>query len=203
MSTACTGVILSGGMNTRMNRKNKAYLSIGGRDLIERILDVYRTFFDDIILVTNNPDEYFDLDIRIVTDIIKIRCPLAGIHAGLVHAVNPWTLVLPCDLPFARKEMIQLLLDHIKDRYSVIIPESGKGKEALFAAYSKENIPAIEHALDKGNRKIQDFFKPGRVYHVSEKRLRSADPDLISFFNVNRPEDLEQALSMENLFKGQ
>lgn len=184
-----------------MNRRNKAFLSVGGKDVVERILDTYRLFFDDIVLVTNKPHEYYDLDVRIVTDIIKAGCPLAGLHAGLVHAKHPWSLIVACDLPFVKKEMVQLLLDHVDDRYSVIIPESSKGKEALFAMYSKENISVIEHALHKGIKKIQQFFKPGRVYNVSEKRLRSVDPDLMSFYNVNRPEELEEARAMEERLK--
>lgn len=201
MDHSCTGIILSGGQNTRMNRRNKAFLSVGGKDVVQRILDTYRLFFDDIVLVTNKPHEYYDLDIRIVTDIIKAESPLGGLHAGLVYADNPWAMVVACDLPFVKKEMVRLLLDHIDNRYSVIIPESSKGREALFALYSKENIPVIEHALHKGVKKIQEFFKPARVYNVSEKRLRSVDPDLISFYNVNRPEELEEARAMEQRLK--
>jgi len=180
-----------------MNRENKAFISLGGKRIIDRILEVYRHFFDDIVLVTNSPSEYFDLDLRIVTDIKQTKSSLTGIHAGLFHAYHSWAMVLPCDLPFVKKEMIQVLLDHIKDRYSVIIPETSKGLEALFAIYSKDNIPAIEHSLDRGRLKIQQFFNAKRIYKVSEKRLRVADPDLLSFYNINRPQDFEQALLIE------
>lgn len=198
MKTPCTGVILAGGQNSRMNKENKAFLPIGGKRIIDRILEVYRLFFDDIILVTNNPTDYYDLDVRIVTDLMMPRCSLAGIHTGLFHAVHPWALVLPCDVPFVNKDLVHVLLDHIQDRYSVIIPETSKGLEALFAVYSKDNIMAIEHALNHGRLKIQQFFTPKRVYKVSEKRLRAVDPNLLSFSNINSPIDFEQALKLEN-----
>lgn len=193
---SCTGVILAGGQNSRMNGDNKAFLTIGGTRIIDRILSVYRPFFDDIVLVTNDPLAYTDLDVRIVTDVIRAGCPLAGLHAGLFHAQNPWAMVLPCDVPFVRPGMIGLLLDHIDDRYQVVIPQTDKGMEALFAVYARSALPAIERSLSRGQLKVRSFFKPGRVYAVSEKRLRSVDPDLVSFTNINRPEELEQALHL-------
>lgn len=194
----CTGVILSGGQNSRMNHENKAFLNVGGRPIIERILDVYRHFFDDIVLVTKAPENYLNLDVRIVTDIIKVPCSLAGLYTGLFHAEHPWAMVLPCDLPFVKKEMVRVLLDHIRDNYSVIIPETSKGMEALFAVYSKDNLGAMERSLLKGQRKIQSSFRAGKVYKVSEKRLRAADPELLSFYNINRPEELNEAFAIEN-----
>ncbi len=198
MAIPCTGVILAGGQNSRMNRTNKAFLSINGQRFIDRLIEVYRLFFDDIIIVTNNPQEYYDLDVRIATDIYKKKCPLAGIHAGLFHAANPWIFVLPCDLPFIRKEMIQTLLDHINPNFSVVIPETSMGMEALFALYSRENMNAIEHCLETDRLKIRDFFKSKQIRKVPEKRLRAVDPELFSFFNVNSPLELEKAISMEN-----
>ncbi|GAB6096712.1 molybdenum cofactor guanylyltransferase [Desulfatiferula olefinivorans] len=192
----CTGVILAGGRNSRMNGDNKAFLTIGGIRIIDRILSVLRPFFDDIVLVTNDPLAYTDLDVRIVTDVIPAGCPLAGLHAGLFHAQNPFAVVLPCDVPFVRPDMIGLLIDHISDRYQVVIPRTAKGLEALFAVYARAALPSIERSLARGQLKIRSFFKPGRVYEVSEKRLRSVDPDLISFTNINRPEELEQALRL-------
>jgi len=49
-----SGILLSGGKNTRMGT-NKAFLEIDGVRLIDRTLDLYRRFFEDIIIVTNDP----------------------------------------------------------------------------------------------------------------------------------------------------
>jgi len=44
--------------------------------------------------------------------------------------------------------------------------------------------------------KIQRVFGKKRIHVISEKKLRQADPDLVSFFNINRPEDLDLAKRM-------
>jgi molybdopterin-guanine dinucleotide biosynthesis protein A len=36
-------------------------------------------------------------------------------------------------------------------------------------------------------------FRKCRIKTISEKILRTKDPELISFFNINSPEDLERA----------
>ena len=89
MKTPCSGVILSGGRNTRFHGKDKAFVRVGGRPMIEHVLTVFRSLFDDIVLVTNDPAKYVSWDLHVVTDIFAGRSSLTGIHAGLFHAVHP------------------------------------------------------------------------------------------------------------------
>lgn len=190
MKQFCTGVILAGGQNSRMSKQNKAFISIGGEKIIDRLIEIYRPIFNEIIIVTNNPDEYYDLNVKIVKDIYKQSCTLAGLHSGLFHASNPWIFVAPCDLPFLKSEMIQTVLDCIRSNYSIIIPETTTGLEPLCAAYSKKNLPKIEENLEAGIYKLQGFFKQKLTRKISERLLRSADPTLQSFININTPQDL-------------
>ncbi|MDA3898243.1 MAG: NTP transferase domain-containing protein, partial [Desulfobacteraceae bacterium] len=81
--TACTGVILAGGLNKRFSGENKAFISFGNRRVIDNIYEVFRAVFDEIILVTNQPMAYLEWDVNIVTDIYPYRSSLTGIHAGL------------------------------------------------------------------------------------------------------------------------
>ena len=201
MKIPCTGVILAGGQNSRMEKKNKALLSLNGERIIDRMLRIFRDIFQEVIIVTNTPSQYYDLDVKIVTDIYKKGCPLAGIHSGLFHATNPWIFVAPCDLPFLKPEMIETILDAIKENFSVVIPKTEMGYEPLCAAYSKQNLVKIVANLNAGNYKLLQFFKPKLTRIIAEKRLRLADPDLISFFNVNTPEDLSKA--KKNIMHGE
>jgi len=79
--------------------------------------------------------------------------------------------------------------------------------------YSKKCLPHIERVLLKqmendssaGNSeqrilkkslKVTSFFDQVRVKTIDEQQLREKDPNLISFFNVNTPDDLAMALKM-------
>ena len=90
MTFPCTGVILSGGLNTRFNGHNKALIRVGQRRILDRLYDVFSELFDEIILVTNHPLQFLDWDLTIVTDIFSTRSSLTGIHAGLFYMKNPF-----------------------------------------------------------------------------------------------------------------
>lgn len=189
----CTGVILAGGRNSRMGGENKAFIEVGGERIIDRTVALFRQFFDRIIVVTNHPSAYTDVDALIVSDVHKAGCSLAGIHAGLFYAETPWVFVAPCDNPFLKEEMIALVLDHIRPGVNVVIPETAKGMEPLCAAYGKTNLTSIERNLKAGKLKIQHFFKPSNTRKVPEKKILAIDPSLMSFFNINSPEDIKRA----------
>ena len=104
MTHPCTGVILSGGLNTRFNGQNKALVRVGQKRILDRLYDVFSDLFDEIILVTNQPLQFLDWDLTIVTDIFSARSSLTGIHAGLFYMKNPFAFFSACDTPFLKKE---------------------------------------------------------------------------------------------------
>jgi len=191
--TSCSGVILAGGLSTRYAGENKAFLSIGQQRIIDVIYKVFKSIFDEIIIVTNQPVDYLEWDVNIVTDIYPVRSSLTGIHAGLFYASHPFIFVTACDLPFIQKKLVESILNLIEPRVSVVIPETSKGMEPLFAVYSKACLPTMEKHIKEDRLKIQRMFHSFNVRRVKEEILRVADPELMSFYNVNTAEDLTRA----------
>ena len=72
-----TGVILSGGKNTRMG-ENKAFLKMGEERLIDRTVRLFHRVFREVIIVTTRPLDYIDQDATIVTDILPEKGALGG-----------------------------------------------------------------------------------------------------------------------------
>jgi molybdopterin-guanine dinucleotide biosynthesis protein A len=189
----CTGVILAGGKNSRIGGKNKTLIRIGGKRILDRIYEVLTILFDKIILVTNDPVQYMEWDFDIVTDIFLIRSSLTGIHAGLFYTATPYAFFVGCDIPFIKKELIEILIDNIEQGIDIVIPETSKGVEPLCSVYSKRCFKPIQDQLEKKSLKIQRMFQKVCVKKIPENILRTLDPDLVSFFNVNTPDDLARA----------
>ena len=196
MKFACTGIILSGGLSTRFNGQNKALIHIGGKRILDRLYDVFSDLFDEIILVTNDPMKFLEWDLTIVTDLFSARSSLTGIHAGLFYMQNPFAFFSACDTPFLKKELIETLIEHIENKTDIIMPETHKGFEPLCAIYSKRCLQTAEQHLKENKFKIQWAFSAKRIIYIPENLLRTKDPDLLSFFNINTPDDLEQAEKM-------
>lgn len=190
MDTACTGVILAGGLNSRFGGQPKALLEVGDRRIIDRVLDAFSKVFDRVMLVTNDPLRYLPWDLQMVTDIHPVRSSLAGLHAGLFYVRTPFAFFSACDAPFIRPEFIRAVVERIRPDIDIVMPRNAGGSEPLAAAYARRCLDPIQRQLAAGDLKIDRFFSKMRVCWVSDKQLRAVDPNLESFINVNTPEDL-------------
>jgi molybdopterin-guanine dinucleotide biosynthesis protein A len=193
MKFPCSGVILSGGLNTRFSGREKAFIQIGEKRIIDRIYALFSGLFEEIVVVTNNPLLFLEWDLNIVTDLFDIRSSLTGIHAGLFHTTNPYAFFTACDAPFLRKELVETILERIDEKADIIMPRTSAGQEPLCSVYSKRCLETAQQHLKQKKLKIQLAFRRCRIKYVSEKILREKDPDLLSFFNINTPEDLTKA----------
>jgi molybdopterin-guanine dinucleotide biosynthesis protein A len=198
MNPSYTGIILAGGENKRFNGNEKAFIHINGDSIISHLLQTFRKLFDDIIIVTNSPVPFLDWDVRIVKDIYPMRSSLTGIHAGLFYMQTTHAFIAACDTPFLQLSLVKRILKTIQKEYDVIIPHTQAGYEPLCAAYSKRCLPLIQHQMTQNRLKIQGFFNKVRIKTISEKVIREIDPELLSFFNINTPEDLEKASILFN-----
>lgn len=189
----CAGAILAGGLSRRFQGRNKAMLRVGGETILDRTERLFRRFFDEIILVTNDPLAYLDRDLALASDIFDYRSSLTGIHAGLCTADAPHVFVSACDTPLLKPEVIAAVLDHLEPRFDVVIPDTRAGLEPLCAVYSRRCLDRMARHIADRKVKIQWVFRDMQVRRVPESVLVAHDPDLVSFMNVNTAEDLERA----------
>lgn len=190
-SEKISGIILAGGLATRMNGANKAFLEIGGQRIIDGLLKTYGQLFREIIISARQKEPFAELGCKVAQDSFKARSSLTGIHAGLLAATGRHAFVAACDAPFLKKELLAALLKEVSEEADVIIPLKEDGYfEPLCAVYSKSCLPHIEEQMGREDYKIINFFPHVRVKPVPVSELRQADPKFLSFRNVNTPEEL-------------
>jgi molybdopterin-guanine dinucleotide biosynthesis protein A len=84
-------------------------------------------------------------------------------------------------------DLIRLLLDQIDPSVDIVVPYLGNHFEPLCSIYSKRCLPAIESQLDQEDYKIINIFDRMRTKRVTAPVLKQADPQMLSFYNVNTP----------------
>ncbi|AOY76043.1 molybdenum cofactor guanylyltransferase [Clostridium formicaceticum] len=181
-----SAVILAGGGSTRMGR-NKALLQLGEKTMIEIVVDTLRPVFDEIILVTNHPEEYSKLkDILFVKDkmITKEKNSLVGIYTGLAIAKNPYTFVVPCDMPFIDQDLIDYMTRQLEDE-DVIIPFVEGHYQPLHAIYGKRCKDPIKKMLEAEQYKIINFFHEVSVKTIDDETVKKFSKDMKCFLNIN------------------
>ncbi len=194
----CTGIILAGGESKRLDSVEKSNLLVGDKRIIERMMTVYEKLFSEIILVSNHPTAYLEWDAIVVKDIYTKRSSLTGIHSGLFYTKTDHAFIAACDTPFLKVELVKTIIQHIDSSVDVVIPRTEVGIEPLCAVYSRRCLQTVQGALEQNSLKIRSFFSRVRVKEIPETVLRKMDPGLVSFFNINTPDDLEQANRMIN-----
>jgi molybdopterin-guanine dinucleotide biosynthesis protein A len=185
-----TGVILAGGKSTRYGT-NKAFAEVQGVRLIERTIRVMGSVCPRLLLVTNTPAEYAYLQLPMVEDLIKGLGPLGGIYTGLEVIEDENGLFVACDMPFLREDLLRYMVT-LRGDFDAVVPRIDWMVEPLHALYTKKCLPSLRKFIRSQELQILKFFQKIKVRYVEEEEIRKIDPDLKSFFNINRPEDLER-----------
>jgi molybdopterin-guanine dinucleotide biosynthesis protein A len=187
-STSTSGIILSGGKSIRMG-ENKAFLEIEGIPIINRIHNVFKRLFQEIIIVTNQKELFPNLDAKIHSDLIPNRGVLGGLYSRLFFSSFPYSFCVACDMPFLNESVIKYLIQSIGD-FDIIIPKTKDGLQPLHAIYSKNCLEPIKDTIERGKYKVIDFYPMVRMKIIEEHEFRSLDPMMRSFINVNTPAEL-------------
>ena len=185
MTTA--GYVLAGGASSRMGR-NKAFLTVGGRTMIEIAAEAVREAAGNVTIV-GTPEIYRHLPYPAIPDLragaIPAVGPLGGIETALANTSADWNLIVACDMPAITAVTLQLVLKAAAAHSGAacVIPESRDGfLEPLCAAYHKRLLGAVSAALDAGVRKVTLALPVETIHHL---RMTS-DP---IFQNINTPEE--------------
>ena len=184
-----TGIILCGGKSVRMG-ENKAFIQIEGVPIINRIYDLFKGLFREVIIVTNQTDLFSGFDSKIYSDLIPGKGALGGLYTGIVFASFQHSFCVACDMPFIKKSLVQYLIEEIDDA-DVVIPRTKDGLEPLHAIYSKNCVNPIRRMIEEGKSKIIDIYGHVKVKIIDEKDFFRYDPERESFINVNTPEELQ------------
>ena len=192
-------VIQAGGKSSRMG-ENKTLMQFLGVPLIQRVLERTKSIAQEVIIVSNEPEELAFLDVNVVKDTIPGLGAIGGLYTAMDKANSELVAVVACDLPFVSAAILAegaRLLDHTDA--DVAIPRvNGDFYEPLHAVYRREPCKkAIFQAIQSDKRRLVSWFSLVRVVEMDEDLCRQLDPDGLAFFNINSKEDFLLAEQIE------
>jgi len=190
MSAICpeiSGAILAKANSRRLGCR-KPFFEMGGRTLIGRVLKIMRCFFDELLVVTDEPALFSGIGgILAVRDLTPGCGPLGGIYTGLKGSSNEKVFFAACDMPFLRAGLIRRILEVARrEDIDCVIPRGPKGIEPLHGVYSRSTLGMIEERLAGKEFSVHRIFP-----RLSCRYVRAEWGELISFYNVNTAGDLE------------
>jgi molybdopterin-guanine dinucleotide biosynthesis protein A len=183
--------IQAGGQSQRMGR-DKALVQLAGKPIIEHILERIEGLGNEVLITTNTPEAYAYLGIRLEGDSVPGAGSLAGLQTALRASRYPHTLVLACDMPFVSRPLLEFMIELIPSA-DIIVPQRQGVFEPMHAIYSQTCLLPLEAALRKGDTRVISFYDQVQVRTIDELELARFDPQGMSFFNINTPDDLNHA----------
>jgi molybdopterin-guanine dinucleotide biosynthesis protein A len=189
-----SAAILAGGRARRFGGADKASLVVGGSRIVDRQIAAIARVADDIRIVTNVPERYAALGVRVIPDRIREAGPLGGLHAALMDAAHPAVLVLACDLPFVTAPLLEALIAEFEagEKIDAVVPRSNRGLEPLCAVYAASCADAAKRRIDRGELAIRGLLEDIRVRELGSEVLARLDEGW-TFLNVNSPHDYARA----------
>ncbi|WP_093997239.1 molybdenum cofactor guanylyltransferase MobA [Octadecabacter ascidiaceicola] len=184
------GLILAGGLGTRMGGALKSGLSLGGATLLSRVVDRLEPQVARIVVNANEP---LDSKLPVIADATTERLgPLAGVLAGLdwanengathIVSVAVDTPFFPCDLV---PQLLMAGLSH-PEGYAIAATEDGlHGTFGIWPVSLREPLAAF---LTEGHRKVRMFTE---AQGAATAHFPETTPP--SFFNINTKENLMAA----------
>jgi molybdopterin-guanine dinucleotide biosynthesis protein A len=201
MEAVRSGVILAGGMGRRIGLE-KSLMDFSGKTLTQWVAENLQGTVNDIVVVARDKEQAARLKdlipkARVTCDRVSGYGPLAGLAAGMRSSAGEYSLAVGCDLPFLSAKVVERLFELAKG-YDAAVPLRPDGMvEVLHAVYHTERMKdSCQRALDRGDRKVLSPLRNLCVNYVPIEQLRSQDPNLLSFFNINTREDLIAAMHL-------
>jgi molybdopterin-guanine dinucleotide biosynthesis protein A len=193
-------LLLAGGASARFGR-NKAVAELKGKPLLTHVAHVAAQVAGEVVVAIGTESSIYaykkllPASAHVVKDRFRVKTPLVGILTGFQEMQSEYSVVLSCDTPFVKGDVLRLLFRKAA-RSDAAIPKWPNGDiEPLQAVYKvRSAIPAAKLALSRHEFRNVDMIKRlGRVTYVPVREINRIDRGLITFFNVNRPSDLRRA----------
>lgn len=193
-SCELTGLVLAGGLSSRLGRDKTSLALNDGETLLLRSVRLLRQVLPRVLVVGRTAPELTALDgVECVDDLAPGCGPVGGIYTGLTRSGTD-CLVLSCDLPLMTQDLLEKLVSAWAARRPETLlcayaqQETGK-VENLVAVYSADIAELLKNRLDKRLLKIALITPAERT-----ELIHYGFDDALPFFNINYPADLRLLL---------
>lgn len=187
-----TGVILAGGRGSRLGGVDKGLARLHGRPLVEYVIDALQPQVGDLLISANrNRDIYASYGYPVIADVMgDYDGPLAGMLSAMRHAVTPYIVTVPCDVPAPPANLVERLAGAMTTMHREICIASCAGQvQPVFALMRCALTDRLQEYLVAGGRGVEIWMRQQQAAIVDF-------PDCTAFVNINTPEELRRLEGM-------
>lgn len=191
--------ILAGGAARRFEARPKGLQTVGGRRILDAVVDTLVQATGELpLLIANDPEAVeWHPDLIVRADVYPGTASLGGIYTALRAGDGP-VFVAAWDMPFLPPDLVRAVIAG-SGAFDAFVPESRgpRGFEPLSAVYAQACAHPIRQSIDAGQLHTAAFHHTVRVGCLPLAAVeRFGNPDEL-FFNVNTREELAAARALQ------
>jgi len=195
--TKITGVLLAGGKARRMGGGDKGLEILGGRSMMERIVERVRPQVEALLINANGDGDRFQpFGLPVKADVIEgFAGPLAGVLTGMEWAAEnhpdaPWLASFATDAPFVPDDLVARMMAAVEEGSADMACATSAGRtHPVFGLWPVALAGDLRRAMmDEEMRKIDRWTARYNLIEVD-----FADDPFDPFFNINEPDNLAEA----------
>ncbi len=197
------GVILAGGLARRMGGGDKPMREIGGRSILDHVVERVAPQCDGLILNANgDPARFAASGLPVVADSVAGNPgPLAGVLAALDWTAEnrpevEWVASVAGDCPFLPRDLVSRLHEErLREKTELAVASSGGRTHPVIGLWKVALRGDLRHALVEEDMRKIDRWTARYPLATVEWPVAPVDP----FFNANTVEDLSEAEQLARL----
>ena len=189
-----SAAILMGGASSRFG-SDKSRCLFHTIPLYRLLHDRLASRFSSVSCILRDENPLNDSDITTHSDLIPGLGPLGGILTALHYSDTDVCFITAVDHPFLPPELPDLLAPQLSTA-DVVVPLRAGKPQPLAAFYNRSCLPAIQSAIDRGERRVRSFWNEVRVATLDIEDLLPPDQVELAFINLNYTDDYIRAQSI-------
>jgi molybdenum cofactor guanylyltransferase len=162
-------IVLAGGKSTRLGRDKLSEI-IGGRTLLQRVVDTLSLLDREIIIVVSQSSSLAGIaqhsHLRIARDSHPGKGTLGGIYTGLIASQSFYNIVVAAYMPFLNLDLLRYMLDIVAGM-DLVAYRDGEHFEPLHAIYSRNCVIGLQEMLRHSNVRLIEILNFARTRYLS------------------------------------
>ena len=191
-----TAIVLAGGKSSRIG-VDKGLVILNEKPLVTYVVERLESVVDEIILVVGSQAQlaaYEGFGPRVIRDKIQGSTPLVGAYTGFIEASGEYTFLTAVDQPLLNHRIVELLFKKAQGHDAATPTWANGWVEPLHAVYkTRPSAAAAKRLIEAGDKTLGMILSTLRdVVHIPVDEVKTLDPELLTFMDVDTPEDLEK-----------
>ena len=180
--------ILAGGKSSRM-QQDKSLMKLKGKSFLAHIIKAAKGLQLENTYIVGKQEKHACFGLPVLEDIYKEIGPVGGIHTALKHCKKDLALVVSCDVPLIKTEVLEKLINNWEEGLDQIQYEYRSKAMPLVAIYKKNCLSQFKSAIEKNKLKLMAI-----VNQLNNKTILANEEEGKSLTNINTKLDLEKII---------